>query len=174
MSFIIGQIISVFSLVISLVITQFKNVKYVLLGEIAANITIALSYIFLGGLSGGWVCIVATIQTIIVYLANTQDIPESKRRLLPLVFAAVYMASTIIVYQSWRDIISCSCAILYILAIIQKSTKKYRQFMVTNSLMWILYDISTNAYVNLLTHGLMLVSLFIAIIRLDRKNEGMK
>ena len=82
MNFIIGQIISIAALIISVVIAQFKDVKHVLLGEIAANLAVALSFVFLGGMSGAWICIVATAQTIIIFWANKCELAAKKRKIL--------------------------------------------------------------------------------------------
>lgn len=169
MNFIIGQIISIVALIISVVIAQFKDVKHVLLGEIAANLAVALSYVFLGGMSGAWICIVAAVQTIIIYWANGHKLETKKRKILMVVFAIVYVAGTVVVYKGWSDVVSCACALLYVMAIIQTETKKYRWFLMINSFLWLIYDFSTAAYVNMITHGMLLISLLIAMVRLDRK-----
>lgn len=169
MNFIIGQIISIIALIISVVIAQFKNVKHVLLGEIASNLAVALSFVFLGGMSGAWICIVAVVQTIIIYWANKCELETKKRKILMVVFAIAYVAGTVVVYKGWSDVVSCACALLYVMAIIQTEAKKYRWFMMANSFLWIIYDFNTAAYVNIITHGIVLISLLIAMVRLDRK-----
>ena len=174
MNFIIGQVISFFALIIAIVIAQFKDVKYILIGEIVSNLSIALSFVFLGGISGAWICIVAAVQTIIIYYSNKYDLEQKKRTYLTVLFAIIYIAGSVVVYQGWADVVSCACAILYIFAIVQTETKKYRWFMAINSLLWVIYDMSTAAYVNIITHGMLLVSLAIAMIRLDRKNYSKK
>lgn len=171
MNFIIGQIISIVALIIAVVIAQFKDVKHILIGEIVSNLSVALSFVFLGGLSGAWICIVAAIQTLIIYFANKHNLAQNKRNILTIVFAIAYVVGTIIVYQGWSDIISCACALLYIMAIIQTDSAKYRWFMAANSLLWVIYDFNAAAYVNIVTHGMLLVSLIVAKIRLDWKKE---
>ena len=172
MNFIIAQIISIIALIISIVIVQFKDVKHILLGEIASNLTIALSFAFLGGLSGAWICIVASIQTLIIYFANKHNVEPKKKDILTISFAVVYIIGTIIVYQNWGDIVSCACSLLYIMAIIQTKPQKYRFYMSANSILWIIYDILTAAYVNIITHGLLLISLFIAMFLAQKKEQN--
>ena len=99
-NFIIGQIISTAALVVSVLIAQFKNVKYILIGEIAANLLVAFSFLFLGGMSGAWICIVAAVQAIIIFYANEKNIEQRIRNILTLIFAAVYIIGTIAVYQN--------------------------------------------------------------------------
>ena len=171
MSFIIGQIISVAGLIVSVAIAQFKDVKHILIGDIVANLLVALSYVFLGGLSGAWVCIIAAVQCLIMYYANKLNWSRKARNYLIVIFAIVYVIGTIAVYQGWADIVSCVCALLYIMAITQKDAGRYRGYMVANSLLWITYDITTLAFVNMITHGSLLVSLIIAKIRLDRTKK---
>lgn len=172
MDFIIGQMISIAALIISVAITQLKDVKHILLGEIASNLTVALSYVFLGGMSGAWICITAVVQTIIIYWANKRELPVEKRNLLVIIFVAAYIIGTVVVYQGWSDVVSCACALLYVLVIIQKETKKCRWFMAANCFLWIIYDFSTAAYVNIITHGILLISLLIAMVRLDWKKSS--
>ena len=171
MNFVIGQIISSIALIISIVIAQFKDIKLILIGEIAGNLSIALSFGFLGGLSGAWVCIVAAAQTIIIYWANEHQLDQKRRNVLTTVFGVIYVAGTVFVYSGWSDVVSCVCAMLYIMAIVQKDAAKYRWYMITNSFLWIIYDLQTAAYVNIITHGMVLVSLTVAKLRLDLKVE---
>lgn len=171
MNFIIGQIISAAGLIVSVFIAQFKDVKHILVGDIVANMLVALSYVFLGGLSGAWVCIVASLQCLIMYHANKRNWAQRTRTYLMITFAAAYIVGTVIVYRSWADIVSCVCALLYIMAITRKSAAGYRGYMMVNSLLWIAYDITTLAFVNMITHGSVLTSVIIAKIRLDRRKK---
>ena len=167
--FIIGQVISILALLISVIIVQFKNIKHILLGEIASNLAIAFSFVFLGGLSGAWICIVAALQSLAIYFVNKANWRQYGKTLLSVLFAFIYIIGTIVVYQGWADLVSCACSLLYILAIVQTDSKKYRWFMTANSFLWVIYDINTAAYVNIITHGILLFSLIIAMLRLDRK-----
>lgn len=171
MNFIIGQIISVISLIISSVCVQFKKLKHVLLGEMLSNTATALSFVFLGGLSGAWICIVAALQTWVMYLANKHNVSGKKRNFLTVIFAAAYIAGTAYIYQGWNDVVSCTAALLYVMAIMQKDAAKHRLFMAMNSMLWIIYDLAVMAFVNVITHGTMLASLIIAMIRLDLKKR---
>lgn len=171
-SFVIGQVISAVALVISVVIVQFKDVRKILAGEIASNLAVAVSFAFLGGASGAWICIVAAVQTLVIFLLKAK--PEDKRRdtFFALLFAVIYVIGTAFVYKGWEDIVSCTCAILYVGAILQTDAKKYRWFMAFNSGLWIFYDIVTHAYVNVITHGMLLISLIIAMVRYADKKKA--
>ncbi len=93
--FMIGQIISVIALLISVIIAQFKNVKHILLGEIASNLAVAFSFVFLGGLSGAWICIVAALQSLVIYFVNKVDWTLRRKNLLSALFAFIYIIGTV-------------------------------------------------------------------------------
>lgn len=169
--FVLGQIMSILSFLMSIILAHFKEVKHILLGEISANLFTALSYLFLGGNSGAWVCIVATIQTFVVYMLNKRNVSEHIQNIITKCFAGIYIIGTIVVFQGWADIVCCVCAFLYIMAITQKQGAKYRYYMAGNCLLWVIYDIYTLAFVNLITHGTKMASLLLAMVRLDHKKE---
>ena len=169
MEFYSGQICSIVTLVIAVVSIQFKDVKVVLAGQIAANLTTAFSYVFLGGISGAWICIVAAVQACIIYWGDVKEFSDRARTIWTILFAVMYVVGTAVVYKHWGDLVSCACAMLYIGAIIQKDTSKFRWFAIANAALWLLYDMKTGAYVNIITHSIMLISYIAAKIRLDRK-----
>lgn len=171
MNFVIAQWLGVITMVVALLSVQFKNVEYILIGQIISNVLVALSYGLLGGLSGAWICILAAIQTVIIYFFDKLEMTnrEKKKSRLLIVFALGYVIGTIVVYKDWRDVVAGVCAILFVLAIVQTESGKLRMIMMANSLLWIVYDYKTEAYTNILTHGLELLSILTAMIRLDRK-----
>ncbi len=169
--FIIGQLISILVLILAIAIVQFKDIRKILPGEITINLLAALSYFFLGGWSGAWICVVASIQTIVLFRESQKEQRKSKRRVLLMIFAGAYVAGTLAVYQSWKDIICCICALLYTMAVMQKKASGYRLFIAANSILWIIYDIKTAAYGNMITHGMVWLSTVGAMMRIDYRKE---
>lgn len=171
-NFIIGQTISAVVLIVSVIVTTcFKNVNYILIGEVIMNLLVALSFVFLGGWSGAWICIVATIQTVILFFCNKRQVSQKTRNILMVIFLAAYVIGTAVVYKGWADIVSCLCAFLYVLAVISTDSSKYRWFMILNSFFWVIYDISIAAWVAIITHGITLISCVIGKLRLDVKKS---
>lgn len=68
MNFIIGQFLGIVGLMVSVAMVQFKNLKHVLIGSILSNLMVGLSYAFLNGMSGAWICIVAAVQALVIFL----------------------------------------------------------------------------------------------------------
>ena len=173
MNFIIAQWLGIITTVVALLSVQFKRMELILIGQIVSNVLVALSYWLLGGLSGAWICILAAVQTLIIFFLDRSNIKNKNRKkeMLLGLFVMAYVIGTRIVYVDWRDIVAGVCAVLFVLAIVQSESGKLRIIMMVNALLWIIYDYKTKAYTNILTHGLELLSILIAMVRLDRKSK---
>ena len=171
MTFLIAQIIGVITAIIAIGCVQFKNEKILLLGYFFSNILTATSCALLGGLAGAWICLVAAVQTLIVYFVNKRDLEAARkgRRVVAAVFAVIYIVGTILTFSSWPDIVVCVCALLYTTTVVQENSSRMRTATAFNMALWIVYDITIGAYTNIITHALTLVSTLTAKIRLDRK-----
>jgi len=172
--FYVAQVVGVLTTVVVVVAAQLKNMKYILLCQISANLMVAISSAMLGGLSGAWLCSVAAIQTVVWYSLEKGDISTKTKKWVLCLFAAMYVAGTILVYRNWGDIVSCAGVLLYLLAITQTQSAKYRRYICLNTLLWMIYDITILAFGSLIAHGVEFVSALIGILRLDvdRKNQN--
>ncbi len=166
-AFLIAQALGPVTTVISIVSSQMKSLKAILLLELAANLLVALTYLLVGGDSGAYICLVACIQTTIsfLYTRKGRQCPTA----LTVVFLCIYIGITIVTYQSPTDILPGLCSVTFALSVVQKNAARYRVYMAINSLLWVVYDLIVGAYSTILTHGLLLISLILAMIRLDRK-----
>ena len=173
MEFWIAQIVGIITTVVALVSVQFKDEKIILLGEIIANFTTAISFGLLGGLSGAWVCVLAAFQSTILFVLNKSRSPKRKmgKYIVSVVFAIAYIIGSIITYSIWQDIIVCVCALIYTYAVMQDTSKNMRTVIGVNMLLWIIYDLIIGAYTNMITHLLSALSVLTAKFRLDRKKK---
>ena len=169
--FYIAQVIGALTTVTVIAAAQMKEMKHIIFMQILANLMVAVSSAMLGGLSGAWICAVAAVQTVVLYLLDKKGISAKTKSWLLIAFAAMYVGGTVLVYQGWGDIISCTGALLYLLSIVQKEAKIYRRYIGVNSLLWLIYDITILAFGNMLTHGFELVSVIVGMIRLDFKKQ---
>ena len=169
--FYIAQIIGALTTVTVVVAAQLKDMKWILMCQIAANLMVALSSAMLGGLSGAWICAVAAVQTVVLYFLDKKGISGRHKNCLLWVFAAMYVGGTALVYSGWGDLVSCAGALLYLLAIIQKDSAKYRRYICINTLLWLVYDLTILAFGNMITHGIEFVSAVVGILRLDIRKK---
>ena len=170
-NFILAQLVSACSMVISLTCVQFRDPRCILAGKFCVNVLGAVSFGLLGGRSASWVCVVASIQTVAIFLLNRTDPAKKYRRKLAvsLCFVCVYIVGTILTAQRWTDAITCVCATLYTISIFPEHSGKMRAVIAANMALWLFYDLTVGAYVSLLNHGLSLTSTLTAIFRLDQK-----
>lgn len=166
-TFIAAQIIGILITVSSVIGMQFKDMKWVLMGQIVSNLLTALNLALLGGLSGAGICITATVHTVTVFLL------KMKNRKFPaemsIVFAAVYTLCSIAAYKSAFDILALVAALIYAMSVIQPRSSVCRIYLLINSLLWIIYDLSIGAYTTIITYVILITSIVIAMIRIDVK-----
>lgn len=173
MFFVIAQIMGIFSTVSAIFCVQAKTAGGILLGQILANGFSGISYGLLGSLSGAWICILAAVQSILVSFMNRM-IPEKRKKWIlvsSVLFSALYIAGGIAAYAQWPDILSCICALLFVVTIIQQDAGKMRNVMLVSMTLWVIFDIAMGAYTNIITHASTIVSILTAKIRLDRKAD---
>ncbi len=166
-AFYIAQGVGILSIGVSILLQQLKSVKHILIGNVAINLLGMLNYLLLGGLSGAWICVAASVQAVVIFFLNRSENGKNLRKWLMLLFCAIYIVGTWIVYQDIGDLFSCVGALIYVASILQTNSMKYRFLSVPNAIVWIVYDIFTMAYTHLLSQTLKLCSAVIGILRLD-------
>ena len=171
MNFITAQVMGIFSTVSAIFCVQAKTAGGILLGQFLANAFSGISYGLLGSLSGAWICILAAVQSVLVSFLNKMEQAKRKKWILisSVVFSLFYIAGGIAAYAQWPDILSCICALLFVVTIIQQDAGKMRNVMLVSMSLWVIFDIAMGAYTNIITHASTIVSILTAKFRLDRK-----
>ena len=170
--FLIAQLFGIGSTFAAILCVQARTSAGVLLGQILANGFSALSYGFLGSLSGAWVCLLAAVHSVLIsFIRKLDPFTVNKRVLLiSFIFALAYIIGSVITYTRWPDVISCICALLFVLTIAQEDASKMRNVMLVSMSLWVLFDISVGAYTSIITHGSTILSILTAKVRLDKKH----
>ena len=167
--FIASQIFGFLVLVFAIVMVHFKKIGQILFFEFLVNVLTALSYILVGGISGGWICFTATFQTAVSWLY------ERMGKKLPVWITAgfiiIYIAISASSYSDYNDILSALCAVIFALTIVQEKPSKYRIMKALNMGLWIVYDYNTMAFSLIITHGIIMTSTIIAIVKEDVKKR---
>lgn len=171
MYFMVAQAMGILSTVAAIFCVQARSAGGVLLGQFLANAFSGLSYGLLGSLSGAWVCLLAAVHSVLISLANKKD--ETQRvkmvRIISVIFSGAYVIGSALTFVRWTDILSCICALLFVMTVAQKDAGKMRNVMLVSMSLWVIFDIAVGAYTNIITHGSTIVSLITAKIRLDRQ-----
>ena len=165
--FLAGQIVGVFVTIAAVISMQFKSMKNVLAGQVVANLLLMLNCLLLSAWAGAGTGIIATVQTIVNYGFKAKDkkIPLS----LTVFFMILYVISSYFTYKGIADILPLIAALIFAVAVMQEKASVCRLLSLGNSALWLTYDFCIMAYTTTLTHGILLVSVIVAIIRLDIK-----
>ena len=169
--FLIAQLFGIFSTVAAILCVQARSAGGVLIGQILANGCSGISYGLLGSLSGAWVCVLAAAHSVLISFIRRMEKSQQKRWIpvMSVVFSIAYVAGSAVTYSQWPDVISCVCALLFVLTIAQEDASRMRNVMLVSMTLWVIFDISVCAYTNIITHGSTIVSILAAKVRLDRK-----
>ena len=170
--FYIAQGISILTAGIAVFMMQLKQLKFILLCQLAVNLLTALSYILLGGLSGGGVCLIAIVQSLVMFFYNQAG--KKPQWWVLAIFIAAYVACSVLNYQSFIDIFPAIAAVCFAVSIAMSTPFLSRVWYVFNPLAWIVYDVAKLAYGNLLIHAVVFISTLVALIRIDGIFRGRK
>ena len=169
MEFFIAQGISVLNGVVAVTMMQFKSMKKILVCQIISNLLTALTYILLGGLSGAGICLIAIVQSVLMFVYNVKKIPP--HRVVIVGFILLYIGCSAFYYKSPVDIFSALAAVCYAFSIVQTKSSASRFWYLFNPVFWMIYDFFTQAYGNFILHLVVFVSTVIAILRNDVKGK---
>ena len=164
-AFYIAQGISVLTCIVAILMMQWKTMKKILMGQIAANLLTASTYFLLGGFSGAGICFIAIFQSIVMFFYSLKQIPP--HRWVIGVFLALYVGCSAVCYQSPGDILSALAAICFAMSVVQTKPSLSRLWYLFNPLFWLCYDILTRAVGNFLLHLVVFIATLFAIIRND-------
>ncbi len=146
---------------------QFKRMIYVISCQLITNALLCVQYLLEGGSSAGIISVIAVVQTVLCFAYSF----VGKR--FPLWFTAVfvcaYTAVTVINYKSFADVFCCAAVWFFAISIVQKHSYVSRACSFVNCSLWLIYDIIA-APSAILTHVVMVATIIISIIRLDRKD----
>lgn len=171
MLFYIAQLAGILSCAAAALSVQARKPGAILLGQFLSNVLCALCYGLLGSLSAAVVCLLASVHSVLIYIANKRDDTQRKRAVtaISILFSVAYVVATALTYTRWPDAISGLCALLYTLSVAQKEASKMRVVILANLALWLVIDVAVGAYASILTHGLTILSTILAMLRLDKK-----
>lgn len=169
MEFYIAQGISVLNGVVAVLMMQFKDMKKILVGQILANLLTASTYFLLGGLSGAGICFIAIFQTVVMFIYSVKKVPP--HRIVIAGFVVLYAVCSVVYYKSPVDILSAAAAITYAFSVAQTKPAYSRLWYLFNPLFWLIYDLFTMAYVNIILHSVVFVSTAFAIWNNDLRKR---
>ena len=142
-----------------------KKMKTILLLNCAGNLLVGINYLFSESYSGSTICLVAAVGVIINYTFTYKD--KAIPKWVIGLHTAAFLGVNLLTFTVWYDIFALAASMLFVLSVAQNSAKYYRILFISNSLVWILYDVLAGAYANLLTHAVLAAATLSAILYRD-------
>lgn len=161
----IAHIINVCNAVIAVLVMQLKDMKSILIGHITINLISGVAFFLLGGYSGAAIAGIAIVQCVVMFFYDRKSIKPP----LPVVllFMAAYIAGSVFNYHSPVDLLAALAALFFAIGVTRSKPSVVRLWNALNPLTWMVYDIFIDGYGALIMHGVIFLSLVIAILRLD-------
>lgn len=150
---------------------QVKKREALLISQIAANLLVSLSFIFIGKPTGGLICFIATGHTILNFCLAKRE--KNPTWWMNAIFITLYLSASVFSWVTaetfrWTEILPLVCAGLFFLAITFTKGRTVRLCFLANAVVWIAYDLlGILAVANLVTHLIVFASNLISVIRFD-------
>lgn len=167
MSFYLAQAVGIVMTVMVIISAQFRNMRTILISQIIINSLAMLNYVLLGGWSGAGINILAVAQAVWIYCYNRKG--KKAPMYVGILFMLAYITVSAYSFDGLPSLLPLAGAIFYAAAVMQSDSGKYRICTLGNGLVWFLYDIYTHAYTTMFTHGFLMASILVAMVRIDLK-----
>ena len=128
-----------------------KDSNTILTYQITSNLSYAVHYFLLGGLSGAFISFVGAIRNIIFIKVKRINI------LLVTIFAIIYLVITITFYEYLYYIFPMFANLFYLIFISKKDKKNILIGAILNSLFWVLYSVFVYSVVGVVTEFILII-----------------
>lgn len=159
-------IISIATTVLAVLSLQGKRMAFILICQLIANALIVVQYSISGAFSGAWICSLAVVQLLVIYLFNRAKRPFPIY--LTVAFILGYAVITAINFTAAYDVLSGLAACTFALSVVQRSAAVCRVYMLVNSLLWLAFGIFSASYGAIPVYAVLIIVGIVSMIRLDR------
>ncbi len=163
----ISQIMGILTCLAAVISMLSKNMSKVLIFQLIGNLLVTVSFCLNDTLSAGIVCIIASLQTLVLFIM--QKAQKKPKIWVLFLFIALYLCSFIFTFKSVLDILSVVTALTFSVGVWQEKPSNYRKIMLINSLAWILLCILSKNYSAIITYLVITASTVLGIIKYDLK-----
>lgn len=149
-----------------------RNMKLILFFLICANLFYALSYLAAGkGINGSAANFLGAVISGLNFIFESKGNPVPKW-LVGIYFAVAIALQLLVAPISYETAIILGAVMAFLMCVLQPNGKLYRVWALLNISLWVVYDIVTKSYSQLLVHGLSVFTIFIGMIIHDRKKSA--
>ena len=167
----IAQAIGALALILSLISFQMKERRTILLFQMLASLSCAVSLIMLGGIAGGILDVVAFSRTLVFSLSDRYKWAGSKICLFS--YFALIIAVGILTWESGSiaTLFAILGTLLSTLALFMKSERNIRLISLLVAPPWIAYNLIHSSCFGILNELIAMTSIIIALFRMRKSRS---
>lgn len=163
--FIASQIVGVFAFSIYLASYWQKDRRTLLILSIIECVLFAIQYFLLGSLTGAIINLIGIIRsTSFIYKDKNNFM---KKYFMPGIIHALYFLNAIFTWEGLITIVPTIASFMKCHTMWQNNTKTIRRNGIPIQTLWLIYGIYLNSYVSIIFQIILIISIAVAIIRLD-------
>ena len=175
---IIAQVISILAMIFNILSYQGKDKRAVILMQMAGAFFFCISYFMLGAVIGGILNILAMLRSL-VFIFERQFRAES--RVWLIFFGAAYLVSYILTFTVFgkaatlpnllTEALPVFAMLVITISYTLKDARSIRRLALLASPLWLAYNIISLSLGGILCEAISLVSIILAMVRLDKKDK---
>ena len=174
---IIAQVIGIFAMTCNILSYQQKTQKGVLVFQLAGGALFAINFFMLGAIMGALLNVIATIRAILFIFKDKLHTDNLIWFIGFIIVFVVCYALTFTVFKKEPNFINFIIELLPVIGMVAltigfraKSAKAIRLCGLVSSPAWLIYNIIALSIGAIICEAISIVSIFIGIFRLDKKN----
>ncbi len=161
--FVAAQVVGLVSTAIAISSFQAKKRIYMLWMQTVANLLWFAHYLMLGSLSGGLAYLIGTVRNVFYSMRGRYKFADSK--IVPAVSIAAFIICGIFTYETPFDVLPVFAMICASIAFFINEEKIIRNISVFIAFFWLSFGIYIGSIASIVSDGITLISIIIAIIR---------
>lgn len=168
---IMAQILGVLAVIVFLVSFQFKTRKNIITFNVISRVLYISQYILLGAFEGAALDFTGAISSVFAKYKNKPFVNAHKKLIL-IVMNLLLVGIGILLYKNVFSLFAILGIVAEITALWITKEKNIRLLSLVSAPFWLIYNLANQAYGSVLGNILVMISIVIAIIRYDIKNNG--
>ncbi len=160
-----AQLVGVVALLIIIVSYQFNERKHIVFLQFFSGIFFSIHFLMLGAVTGGIINIIGVIRAAVFYFKGRYK--WSSTILWPIIFSLSGFVIAAFTYTSLLSLLPAVAFTCTSIALWTPKPRLSRIFFISSSSLFIIYNFASTSYSGVVTEGIAIVSLLIAVMRFD-------
>lgn len=166
MTYIVSQVLSIIATILLLLSYQQKTHKRIVIMQAFSGFLFGTQYLMIGAFEGMMCNYIGMVRAITYSFRGKSKFSDSVA--CPALFAAAFIVSGIFTYESPMSLLPTVAMVISSFVMWIPKTQELRVLSLPTCAMWLIYNISADAAIAVLTEVFNIVSILIALIRFSK------